>query len=891
MFPDSTLAHFFLTQDGVLARTETLSPEQIDFWQAQNPVEPMPSGAQAVGLFGPLDDQFGLVRAWGEEKRLYHFVVLPSDIYRGLVDNVRSLLEITTQAVPQDAQAAPLPPLDVPPMPTWTGERRTVVLESVLGRLTSGEMQPLFDLLSAALDERGLALRDFSPDLNARLELVQALMLLLPASTRVDFTFSTNSTRPVQVGVLFTETDLSVEKNQVEASQLATGLTLPEALPVHPYVQLLTTLWQGELKAFAAELRALDVLASQLIPGRDTSLSERLRLVTERYQFDQRVIGEGDVSAAEVRAILRGAAPPEGATRVRYLERLLAYALEERDAEAAEIVTRAMDEDAELDARFNQQLTQALNNEPDAVYSFIRARLSQGLDERWLPRLKAAAAVSLNVAINDADNDTFISWLQLIAREPATYQLSQVLQQGLQAAQKRAHDDGALGHQLLILAARRVPGWVDRLLDDNALLEKLTYPLGPALREGNPEAFTTALALGREIGLVLVARAIHQRTGQVITPANLDFVWGLYNDNSASHVPEPYQPAQLLTRLAENGAAWLPPETQERLLSHSIMAGRVEFYRPLVAQMAQRDNQLALLAAALNNSGFTPESILNVVGLMMGDETITPQQAVNVYLRLIANRAWNRSMQPLIEQAARLIQQNAAITVSPDILWRMLQAANEFRAEGVARASARRLLLWIETLTEDAALAENLNRLHDATTWSASTRIQLLGKWREWVQTQPTSRLQGLAKRLTQEEQDIVSTTLAVRRIVGKRTADEFASAVSTTYNLIQGMLVSFDSENRQGSGFDQAAARAELEAYQAQLSPDARKVVAKNLRELAQMVVTLAENRGRAPRRSGEDAERSLLTGEQSPQNALDALRWMSGYFDGLQQSEDGGE
>ena len=82
-----------------------------------------------------------------------------------------------------------------------------------------------------------------------------------------------------------------------------------------------------------------------------------------------------------------------------------------------------------------------------------------------------AARKSLEVAIQDGDVGTLAGWLELIAHEPGAYQLHEILKaRHPMAASERAYDDGDLGIQLILIAARRVPEIVQDLYADEALI-------------------------------------------------------------------------------------------------------------------------------------------------------------------------------------------------------------------------------------------------------------------------------------------------------------------------------------------------------------------------------------------------------------------------------------
>jgi hypothetical protein len=193
--------------------------------------------------------------------------------------------------------------------------------------------------------------------------------------------------------------------------------------------------------------------------------------------------------------------------KLAYAEQLLAQTLPSRDAEAALLLAEMMDADPALDKALAARLDEALNTEPDCVYAFIRPRVNAEPDERWRERLKAAAIVSLHVAIADADAETILNWLKLIAREPASYGLGDVLRNGLLAAQERARTEPNLARGILSLAIKRAPAVAETLLNDAELLAALPNNIGRTIRDHTGDAASLFNIHGAEVFLVALARA------------------------------------------------------------------------------------------------------------------------------------------------------------------------------------------------------------------------------------------------------------------------------------------------------------------------------------------------------------------------------------------------
>ena len=179
------------------------------------------------------------------------------------------------------------------------------------------------------------------------------------------------------------------------------------------------------------------------------------------------------------------------ATPIDVLRERVWRALEQRDAEAAAAIAHELDAQPALAAALQPDFDRALAAQPDALYAFVRARLTEdapAVDPGWQAMLHQAAQAALSIAISEGDPETIGSWLRLIAREPASYGLGEVLQAGLIAALPAAAGDPGLALALLQLALRRDAAALERALADGHLLplidsEGRTALLATALRD------------------------------------------------------------------------------------------------------------------------------------------------------------------------------------------------------------------------------------------------------------------------------------------------------------------------------------------------------------------------------------------------------------------------
>jgi hypothetical protein len=319
----------------------------------------------------------------------------------------------------------------------------------------------------------------------------------------------------------------------------------------------------------------------------------------------------------------------------------------------------------------------------------------------------------------------------------------------------------------------------------------------------------------------------------------------------------------------------------------------------VIHQVTERDDFLAILTDAISASGRGESEALALIAQLMAVGDLTQQDAVDVYVGLLTIWNWRESALVIMEQVARAIQQHPALELDPEVIWHLLEVAAELKEDFIARVALRRLTTDLETLDDDDLLVEGLQRVIPLLAWNGAARTQLLSWWRTYVHEQATARLQridktlpdtgGDGKRTLDDLHHILQTVLSFRRMLGKRSLNQFAEDVGTAYAILQGLAESFDPSSRRSVSFDPATIRMELDSRAEGLSPHELQILANNFKELAQLISEMADNRSKATlMRRGEEVDRQLMTGEQQPHSAVDVLKWLSGYLSGTQEKPD---
>lgn len=852
--------------------------------------------SQAVGIFPGPGRNFLLAATYYEDSVQHsEHVLIPRKVLQQAAGNIEPLIALVTEPnhSAEHSTDSKATPVEMPVMLPWTYESRLVCLRGLLHE--TGQFETALRLLSAALSESHLLIVGYRTEMQARVALVRGLMAMLPTHARGEFTFATHIANGDAPGVLVAFGD-QTEKTSRLVANLQAG-QLPDEADM-PYTALLRDMWQGDEAGFLRALDELEPLADIILPG--NAFADGLNKLAEQAQINQQLQRGDPIEPEILKEMLSAGLPLPPTLAQRYYELLLEHALDARDTEAALLVALKMDEDPALDQVLNEMLVKSLETQPDDVYVFVRTRLNDAMeaDARWVERLHAAALVSLQVAVSDADPETIMNWLRLIAREPEAYGLDDVLHDGILATQERAHNDGELARYLIMLTIKHAPDLLDTLLDDEDLLAVVPNNMGLVLREHAGDPLLTLQHRGPELFLVAIARSARAQAADVFNAEVIDQFWRLYTSGQNFNIPAHYLPATIIETLTTSGAAWLTTDALKHLVVHILSDVRDDLFFQFAEHLAEYDALVPLLAEALHDSQRSIDDTVTLINHLSSAGSLDQQAVMNVYIELLELREWRQITLPLVEQLARLIQQNPTLELDPEILWRLLDVAMAARSEMVARVAAQQLFGDIErkdaepSSDNDANLIEALLRLHESLQWSQQARSLLLKWWRDFVREQPLARLARLDKLLENKKnladyRAVVQTSLAFRRMLNNRSMAEFAEAVNIVYNVLADMAQSFDPSPKQATSFDEETVRSELNSRRDELTEQEWHILAKNFRELASLIGVMGDHRSRASL-VRQNVDRQLLAGEQQPESAVDAMKWMAGYLEGIQARDD---
>ena len=810
-----------------------------------------------------------------------HYVFFPLEVLTDSADQFVPWLAYLPKASPDLDVTLPL--LRQPTFSAATVQSRTAHLAALLDQLPENNFEHLMSLLGALIDSRQLVISDFPLDLKQRLAFIAGLQALLPGSLASQLTFASNpplkSARKPQIVIadayaVDDSWDYSWRDKQIISGALE-----------HPYIEVLKLLWSGDVAALALDIQRMT--APFLPLGQPGELEGGLRHLAERFWVDHHVKTGADVSTDVMIEILEGAESPSKNLRRLYIEKLLRNALNKRDSRAGRWVAAELERDSELEASFTGLFEEMLEDQPDAVYVFIRNRLiNLGVDERWIPRLHQAARNSLEVAIDEGDVGTLAGWLELIAHEPLAYQLHDILRDAILAAARRAYTDGELALQLILIATRRVPEIVAALYADEALIAALDSDVRAAFQNPTADTIDVLIDDNPEHFLLALYNGINASDGLLVSLASMRHLIALAESETRANLPAAYRAPALVRLLATRACHQVDADAVDVLLGYILHIDDRKFMADALNHIADCELLFPRLVSALRQDNLPLDKIHSVLNAASAAPSAAPQAVIDSYFSLLGHYDWQPQTQRLIESLARLIAKHHQVQVSYHLLWTLLEACHVLQLEAPMRVAMSQLMAQLEDEEDLNVVVEGMVRISQQIVFSDALQGAANDWWRDYTHSCSIIQLQRLqrelrAQRHMEDQKHILTTVLAMRRWLHSRGPAELAEAINSAYLMLEHITEAFDSGHLTET--DPHTIRREVDGVSRELSSEEQHILANNLRNLANRITQMAENRSKPSlMRSDDSIDRQLLHGEANPQGSIDMLKWIAGYLDG---------
>ena len=816
-----------------------------------------------------------------------HYVFMPANALAESALQLEGWLAMLPEVSPDINVTLPL--LQPPDFTGLDSETRAAHLRQLLDQLPDDGFEHALAMLAAVMGEETLHIPNFPADFSLRLALIAGIQALLPGKLASNMTFASHG--PIRSD--YAPRLMFVDSPPADAARVYDWQErqLFSGGAEHAYVELLRSLWHGDVAALAEEIQSLAALSLAIDLG--TDLASGLDRLAERHWLDRKVQSEESVATEQMIGVMQSASPPVAALRRRYFERLLHNALHNRDALAGRQVAEELERDATLENALAGAFDDMLEDQPDAVYVFTRNRLRHlGLDDRWIARLQTAAQSSLDVAIQEGDAGTLAGWLELIAHEPQSYQLQDILRDGILQAAARAYDDGELGIHLILIATRRVPAIVDDLYSDKRLIDALETKVRAALQSPSAESIELLIDDKAEYFLLALYHGIKVSERQLATAASVRRLWALYESEQRVDLPAMYRAPAVIRLLATQASHQMSDDALEFLFSSIIDGGDRQLISEVVQHFAERDLLFPRLGTALESDTIPLDTVLSIMNTVSGIKSADARAVIETFFDLLDYYQWTPQTQRLMEALARMMSKHGDVPVSYRNLWKLFDCCQDLQIEGAARVSINKLMRQYLEEEDLAVVVEGLARICPQVSWSKGLQDTVNGWWRDYAQTCTLPQLQRLQRELDgqrhlEAQKQILKTALAMRRWLHNRDPAQFAEAINTTFTILEHITEAFDEAHL--AEIDSRTIRREIDAASRGLSSEERHILANNLRNIAQRVTQMAEKRSKPSLiRSDDSIDRQLTQGEASPHGSIDMMKWIAGYLDGAHPRSD---
>jgi len=817
-----------------------------------------------------------------------HYVFIPAEALAESAAQLEDWLAYLPQASPDINSTLPL--LQPPDFQPIDVETRTACLQRILDEIPDENFEGALSLLGAVLHEKPVIITRHPPDFSGRLALIAGLQALIPGALAARMTFATHAPTNCQQPPQLCFADDGDERSNWIYDWGAAPI-FADALN-HPYIAVLRNLWRGDAASLAEEIQRLARLAETSADA--GALGRVLERISQRFHIDHHVQTPADnVSTEALIGILDGAAPPSDASRSQYLQKLLRNALSQRDAAAGKRVAEELEKDSSLEGALSEIFDAMLEDQPDAVYVFIRNRLMDlGIDEAWIPRLQKAARSSLEVAINEGDVGTLAGWLELIAHEPQTYQLHDILREAILRAKRRAYGDSELGIHLILIAVRRAPDIVDALFQDEQLVNALESNVRSALQEPSAASLERLIGERTEHFLLALYHGLQVSDEILVTLPTAKRLWSLNESNQRVNLPAVYRPPAVTRLLATEASHQMTEEALEFLFETIIACDDRKLTLDTTRHLAARDLLFPRLSPALENDAVSLDKALSIMNAVGSIKNAPTQELIDAHFSLLDYYQWEPQTQRLMEALSRVMAKNHEAQISYRHLWRLFAACHELEIEGATRIAMTHLLLQYAHEEDPSALVDGIARIWRQIGMRKALQESVNAWWRNYTHRLNLTQLQRLERALDQQrgmetQKHILYSVLAMRRWLHSQDPFELAQSINATYTILEHFSEAFDAAHIQE--IDSNTIRRELDEVGAGLSSEQRHILANNLRNLANRITQMAEKRSKPSLiRSDDSIERQLQQGEANPHGSIDMMKWIAGYLDGAHQPSD---
>jgi len=391
------------------------------------------------------------------EQRMEHYIIAQPDALKAMGGNLKALM-VTVEDVMPSFETTKVETLDLYALekaePPTIEEQIDDILELMM--TTNNRTQLIEPLLAAIVQGTQLIVQGAPSDIAERVQFVEGLLALLPASARFGVTFTTHSlpSSEIDTQIRFYSDDMPPPETTVFnwATKKISGEELED-----DYSRFIISLLRLDAELVIQRNLIMTQTAGWRLNEGD-NLAKALGYAAHRLRVDEALRNNQPADKDEVAKILGDDPTLTDELRVLYARHLVKFSLAMQDMQHAEPVAILLHSHPELSQSILNQMRDALNDgEAWLIYDTLVNWMSNPLGpqgEAWINLTHSAALQYIEDVASDRDFgelNTLMNELQFV--DPGV-SIEKVMPQILQKTLPLAPEDAELAQNLFLLAVK-----------------------------------------------------------------------------------------------------------------------------------------------------------------------------------------------------------------------------------------------------------------------------------------------------------------------------------------------------------------------------------------------------------------------------------------------------
>lgn len=902
------LEHFFFghqVQDGqpqgdpiVLAKSRSVTDAQIQAALERAAVPTLPAsnrvtwGIMRIGRGQP--QVLTRVELGDAGQLMRHIILLPSETIRSLAGNLSALLPLLPPHLPTFEKAgAPLKPMPFEINAAPDAEQQVDKLLNLM-TYTKNQIRNIEPLLAAVVSGVPLVLLNAPQELETRLNFVEAMLMLLPASTRhgVSFLLHNDNLSDLRVQISFQneaplDKDLTIydwETAQISGEQLKTD-----------YSRFITGQLRLDAELVTRETEKLTRTAGWRFQNGD-SLNDALGYASHRARMDQTIETGLPVEIDQVAKVLKEDPTLTDQQREMYARHLMNFSLALEDMSSISPVSPIMQRNTDFADEMYEMLAQAAQDGKGAlVFDTLASWMNDPLSPqgpRWTGLMQKAAMAELKELIADQDTEGLTDYLDQIRNLEAV--VGPIVPTLVNETLLLLERDTQLAQRVLLLAIQHIP--MERLRK-LLLLRQFNAAQPPAIRtllklllseEQRPprnaimdavRAFDASLRVSALLTFVKLAHALDrhrflnrqvlERVVKMMTEANLHDddlsllaeIGKAFSDQYLERLKEPMP--RLILQMQLLGHRY-------DLLSESLIRQSRDYYKA-----AGQLRYVLSVQQMFAKTSLTPRRAREALQAMQANGIINVPLFAGMAGTLESTNGV-AEMKPTAEKLIEELQEQPHFidVLPPQSFMTLMQFLSRYPDMGLQLKLTIHMAAQCSAAQEDSLGLKAISSAYKLLDGRAQTKPLALELLRQYVRVANDEAARRLVTRYGEELGDTVreklQTSYEFSNMLGRTDLLTYAMTLERTIALLQSTAETFAAPHAVP---ELMHFRRMAERFRDGTSTGDLYELSRELRRMAHTVVILSEQHSRR----GKNSERymqQIVDGSQEPQSMVDVFR-----------------